>query len=478
MKKREITILLIILAFASLLVYFPHFNNPFPIHVDEWHHITQAMLLKENGINHGSYAREIGFHFFLMCLILINKNIILYYKFLPLIWVILSCLVILYIIKIKFKENKNSFYIGLFAILFFVSIKSNVNITGLWFFTPLTFSIPFIYMYIFLFQEGLDKEKPKLLISSFLIMSILLFIHAISVLFAIPFLIIYSIIKLDKTKKLIKVLLIFILIPIIGLIFYKLAMNLAFLELFTDLFRNLQFEKGWGVLELKNSPFELYSFIGYLFSGLGIYYIIKNKEFKNNFQIYILWLFTVFIYILIFRLTGTSYLSPYQRNLYYLVLSLPILSAIGVYSFLIKINSKIKLKPHYKKIILILIIFLIFFLSFIYYFKIPENSRLYQILDKEDYNSLMILPNNPSYVIMAPLLISTAIYPVTANEPVGTLFFYGNRSEVDYFFNDTTDCNKKQEIIKRNNVDYIISNVELNCNWEKISSKNHIYKIK
>jgi len=150
-----------------------------PLHIDEWHHIEEGLRLG----NYGEYFKflqaenarrftglEIGFHFFLF-LVSQFVSLVSIYQFLPALWACLSALVIFYV---TYKITDGSFYLGLLSMVFFASIKSNVNITGLWFFTPLTFSIPFIYLFLYFFTEGLSQRKNKYILYSLLIMTFLL----------------------------------------------------------------------------------------------------------------------------------------------------------------------------------------------------------------------------------------------------------------------------------------------------------------
>jgi len=369
--------------------------------------------------------------------------------------------------------------------IFFISIRSNVNITGLWFFTPLTFSIPFIFLYIHFFTQGIQQQNKKYLVYSLLIMLFLLPIHAISVLFAIPFLIIYSLINYKYLIKNYKFFSIFLLIPITGLWFYKIIINLKFSDLLPHLLKFIQFKKGWGVLELNNSPLELYSLIGYILAIIGIIFIISYKDNLKKYFIYVLWSLTLILSIFIFKQTGISYLSPYQRNLYYLTISLPFLSTIGLFYLLelikktiIRFNSNEKNKLVLFKTLKIIIIILVLFLVFNFYFNLPQNIRLYKTINSNDYQTLKFLSQFSSSKIMAPASISTALFPISNHKPVGTINFYGNRKDVEAFFN-SKDCKTKDNLIKKHNVKYILSKYPIECNYTLIYQENNfVYKIK
>ncbi len=481
MKKTQILILILISMITFLLVYTPHITNPYPIHIDEYHHITEAIKLKQGSITNGFSGTEIGFHI-ILAFVSLFTDLVLIYKFLPAIWAIISALILFFIIKKQNSNLKSNFFIAVLAMIFFISIRSNVNITGLWFFTPLTFSIPFIFPYIHFFTQGIQQQNKKYLTISLLIMLFLLPIHAISVLFAIPFLIIYSLFHYKYLIKDYKFFSIFLLVPILGLFFYKFIMKIPFKILFKHLFSALQFKKGWGVLELNNSPFELYSLIGYILAIIGIIFIFSYKNNIKKYLANILWPLTLLISIFIFKITNISYLSPYQRNLYYLTISLPILSALGLFYLLEIIKKTIinlnipKKNLTYKLIKIITIIFVLFFV-FNFYFNIPESLRLYKTIDKNDYETLKFLSQFKSSKIMAPIDISTAMFPISNHQPVGTINFYGDKEDIKTFFN-SQDCKTKDNLIKKDNIKYIISKYPIECNYTLIYKENNfVYKI-
>jgi hypothetical protein len=486
LKKDEKWGLGLILAVLVFLVFTPHIVNPFPNHIDEWRHITEAIKLRQGEFSGGLNSIEIGFHIILVFISLFF-DLLIVYKFLPAIWAALGGLILFMIVRTKTKNLKSCFIIAILSVMFFASIKSNVNITGLWFFTPLTFAIPFIYLYIYLFSEGLQKQNKKYILFSLIIMIFLLPTHAVSVLFAIPILFIYSLFHLDYLKKEYRFFLIFLIIPLIGILFYTFLFNLSLLEAIKQLLIQIQFKKGFGVLELNNSFSELYSPVGYFLAAIGIYYMISSKYKFKKYLVYTLWPIITLIYIIIFKLTDISFLSPYQRNLYYFAISLPFLSALGLYYLTIIIKKSVK-KLGYKydkqnlvKIITAILMVLVFLLTFQSYYQIPDNIKLYKAIDQNDYETLKFLetlPKSQSSKVMAPISISTAIFPVSLHEPVGTIFFYGLKKDVDNFFK-SNNCTEQNELIQKNNVNYVLSKQEINCNWSIIYNKNEniIYKI-
>jgi hypothetical protein len=481
MNKIEILLLLLISFITFILVFTPHLTNHLPVHIDEWQHIEQALRLKNGDFFFGNNSRELGFQFILIGLSFFF-NLMNIYQFLPAIFAVISSLTLFFIVKKMTKDNTKSFFISLFAMIFFMSIKSNVNLLGLWFFTPLTFSIPFIFLYIYLFDQGIQKNNKKYLISSLIIMIFLIFVHALSVLFAIPMLAIFCLINYKKIKQNYKIFLWFLLIPIIGLLFYFFILknNGSILNLLNE----LQFKKGWGVVEINNSPFELYSLIGYFLASLGIVFILLKKQIKK-YLIYILWPLTIILSIIFYKLTDISLFSPYQRNLYYLSISLPFLSALGlffIFDFIkLKINL-IKIKEKNKivliKFLQIMIILIVIFFTFNFYFNLPNEVKLYKLIDNNDIQALNFLSYQQEGIVMAPIQISNTVYVLSNKNPVANVNFYGNRKPVDDFFS-SDNCKNKNFILNSTYTNYVLSKNKIECNWSLIyQNGDYIYKIK
>jgi len=482
-KIRYILVLLVCIG-MFLLVYSPHFNYKFPLHIDEWHAITESVYLENgeykfqgrDGIR--TMGFEIGFHFILMLLSYL-VDLIFFYQFLPAIWAVVSGLVLFFVV---FGKTKN-YWIALLSMIFFASIKSNVNIAGLWFFTPLSFAIPFIFLYVYFFTEGIEKHNKKFILISLGIMVFLLFVHAVSVLFAVGFLVIYSLLNYKYLKKEYKFFLIFLLIPLIGLVFYSYMEGLNLVDSFFGILEDLQFKHGWGVLEVKNSFFELYSFIGYVFAIIGAVVLLSPKY--KKYWVYLLWPVSVLVLIFIFRVSGISYISPYQRNLYYFAISLAFLSGVGVYVLLKWVRRVVVgffnemdkgKKELIKKIAVVIVLILILFFAFSSYYDVPRNLRLYKVIDEGDYQDLVFLSGFEKSKVMAGPFISTALYSISGHEPVGSIFFYGDRKISNEFF--SSDCSVMQEIIDKEGVGYVISKRDLGCGWEVISDKkNYVYRV-
>jgi hypothetical protein len=281
---------------------------------------------------------------------------------------------------------------------------------------------------------------------------------------------------LDYIKKEYKFFSLFLIIPILGILFYSFMRKIPLSRVIQTLIRELQFKYSWGVLEVSNAFTELYSIIGYILAIIGIVVLFIFSKNIKKYLIYVLWPASLLVLITIFRLTGVSYLSPYQRNLYYFVISLPILSAFGLY-LLLELLKKYRLKLSYKKIISISLIIVVLILTFKSYNSTPKNLVLYKAIEDEDYDTLLFLSKFPSSKIMAKPFISTAMYSVSGHEPVATIYFYGNRQDAELFFY-SNNCVIKQELLDKHDVKYVLSEEGIDCGWDLIYDENNfVYEV-
>ena len=330
-----------------------------------------------------------------------------------------------------------------------------------------------------MFTEGIQKQDKRSILASLAIMAFLIFVHPIAVLFAVPFLAIYCIIYREYIIKEWKFFSIFAIIPIIGIIFYSAARGFPILRGINELILNIpKFKYGWGILEIKNSFLEVYSIAGYVLAVIGAAGLYSFHKNPKKYIAYILWPASVLALIIVYRLDNISYLVPYQRNMYYFAIGLPVLSALGLY-FVVEIakSSAKKLKSiPARKLVVPVILLLVLFLTFKSYYDIPPQVRLYRAIENEDYDALIYMSNFPSSKVMAGIFPSTALYAVSGHYPVGTIAFYGNREDVKEFFEG--NCTGKENLIEKHDVSYVYSEERQECGWKMIySNKRFIYEI-
>jgi len=471
-KRTQLVILSLSLLFTFAIVYSPHLNYRFPFHIDEWHYITESLELGQGAVALFPSGLEIGFYFFLSLLAKLT-DLVLIYRFLPAIWAAVSGLILFYV---TYKKTNSNFLVAIFSVIFFASIKSNVNITGLWFFTPLSFAIPFIFLYVYLFTEGVEKQNKKLILSSVGLMIFLLPVHAISILFSWPFLFIHLLFNRQFFRKELKFFSVLALVlAAVGVTFYQIIARVPWANIFSSLIVNLAFKKGWGVLELQNYFSEIYSLLGYILAIIGAAAILLSAA-RHKYLVYLLWPLTVLIAVFIYRLTDLSLLVPYQRNFYYLALSLPFLSAFGLYYLFDLIRKKI-INPYWQAITLAALIISAGFFSFQAYYNLPAQTRLYRVIDEKDYQDLLFMAALPPGRVMADPPIATALYPIARQTPIATVRFEDYHAPL-IEFSLANGCAAKKSVLDRYRISYLILPAKTDCDWELIYAKNNfIYRL-
>ncbi len=483
LNKKQFIFFLLVCLFVSIISFCLHFfSQPnisfFPSHVDEWHHLSQARNLEEGSYNFNSLpSLEIGFHFFLF---LLNKifSLVPFYKVISLFWIFLTSIILFFLI---YKITEKNFFVSIFSILFFGAIGRDNLFLGFPLFTPLTFATPLIFIYLFLFIEGLQQKNKKTIFISLIIMLSLILFHAPSVLFSFPILIFYLFLYKEFVKKEFQFFLLFLLVPLGGLFFYQLTTKINLFNL-KNIFNLLIFPNNWGGVKITNISFvNLYPLIGFLLGivgGIGVFIQKRKKYFP-----YFLLAGYLFISLLIFNIFKISLFSPVQRNYYYFLLSLPFLSSLGfnyLLNFFKKHLNKIDTLARYKKIKKGLVVFLIICILFLIYFPLflERESFSYQTISAEEYADLKYLSQFPLGNVIAPLqYLSVAIKSVSGHEPIATPYFFGDdviREDVNHFFEEIT-CAEKKFIIKKYFIRYIISKEKISCEGYNLLYYHNLY---
>jgi hypothetical protein len=231
----------------------------------------------------------------------------------------------------------------------------------------------------------------------------------------------------------------------------------------------LVFKKGWTVLEHTYSLISLYGVVALLLAAIGAVYLFFKK--KN--LLFILWPAALLINMLFFILFSFSLFFPYQRNFFYLLISLAPLSAMGLY-WLSELLFTCLRKYVFKKkacclAVCALLVLLVLFITFKSYYKIePQQFSLHKVITMPEYNALLWLKENypPYKKVLAKPFLSTTVYPISMNRVVGLIpssVEGGTYARIYDFFN--SNCNMKQIIVDEEKVDFVISDEEISCSF-------------
>lgn len=474
-KTLEFFVLSAALAVLFLAVYSPHFSNPYPIHIDEWQHIGEIISASEGKANWNPYFwekhfdMEFFFHEFWapFALILGRQGFIMLYSFLPAVFSLLSGLALFFLVK----NATGRFRDGLFAVLVFASLKSNLNIMGLSYFTPMTMAIPFIFLFLLFFMKGVSENSRKNLLFAGMSIIATLLIHPPSATILIPVIIIYPLISREffmKNKKQI-----FIFWGLIALVFTasffvkingKAAINL--------LSENLIFKLGWTGYELKYFLPFLFSIPATLLAVFGIYRCFEKQKEK---------IFVVFALIttgisMLFHQFEISLLAPYQRVIYYALLSLVPLSAIALSELCEMLSSFLEKGGDRKSSVIIayscaaIVLALIFFLEYSSSGQSLDYSS--PILSENSKNAMIWVSKRypKDEIVMAPIFTTSAVYPLSGNRvqsllpaQLGTFDRQEERISDALLFYNSTNCAEQASILQKWNATIVLSEFSLNC---------------
>jgi len=242
------------------------------------------------------------------------------------------------------------------------------------------------------------------------------------------------------------------------------------------LFSFIFFRYGWGVLEIKYNIITFYGIVAFIFAVIGTYFAYKNKKY-----IFVIWPLTLLFFIILFHLFNFTVLAPYQRILYYTILGLVPLSAIGLYHTLNMIKDIFrKYLPNRHgtifSVIIRSIIFVTIFLAVFYnYYNVDKQVGLYRVIDDNSYSAVKFLQQFPKTTVLAPVDVSTAVFPISGHDILATFYFYNkvDRKIVDEVYM-SGNCSKIFELARKYNGEFILSGAPMtNCGWNEVYNNGY-----
>jgi hypothetical protein len=487
-EKRHILIILILIA-TFTITYSPHFNYEYPIHADEFYFvgkITQTIdnskyiftdpisrerWKESNVFQMGAYT--LGSEIFLLT----GLDPFTDFRFLA---AIFACLTSFVLFTFAYKMT-NSFYAGIFAMIFFASLKSNVNILGPIFFVPFNICFPLIFLFFYYFTKIHEGKKFFFIFITLFITT--LFIHAALFLFSLPILLIYEISRGGKAKKAFLISFILIILILCSYVFLDYKSQPAYNKMkFSEITKEIIKTKL--VYEDQNKiTYEWYTFYGIMASLLAIIGIVICIK-RHSRSILLFWSIISLAIIYFNKFFGFTPIIRFERLMFYTILGLITLSAIGL-EYLVSISIK-----HFKKrksLILFLILWLglIFAGIFYNYFEKQAMVTTFHYINDKEYDALLWIKDKygTENIIITPSGLNYAVYPSTKNYAFCHQFedckWYG----VKEFYANITDCDKNYDFLKKYNfdADLIIHNNEVNCSHLKLVYNNSpvlIYEVK
>jgi hypothetical protein len=424
-KRLKYAWLIIILLIAIILNFYPHFDYPYLIHVDEWYHIAQAkQIVLQSDVNwytgeNFELEMERAWHGFLAAVDFIFRPSITQWIYLPTILHLFGVLSVYYFVSKLFSKKE-----ALIASLLVALLPSNVTMGGPVFLIPLNLGLIFIPLAL-VFAFRLTKIKP-------VYNYFLLYAHPPTAMVLLLILGVFFLLNIfsknDEYKKNAK----YLFITIVLSIFSSIPNFIA--EIQKKALQSITFDF-WVYIQAVPLLFGLIPTIFFL---VGFYYLTQKR--RKEIWSLLLASIVLIINILIFSVSGLNIILPYQRTHIPLFIFMSIVASYGF-------TKLLDFKKPYKKIgIILLVVFLVATTSVAVHRNI--DTSYYNIIGEEEYDDfLWIKSNTPrDAIIIADPWKARALAPV-AERRVYTVLPFGPETEqmikvnqaINFFANNCTN---------------------------------------
>jgi len=469
-KKLLITLCLTVLVilFALVLNFSPHFYYPYPLHVDEYLHLDQAkQIVEKENINNmtdptGRFQQndmEIGEHIFLAEIFIWTNIKMSNAVFIPAIFSIFS-IIITYIYLRRFSKIS-----ALVAIILLALIPTTVGFLGEKFIVPVNISFIAIPAVLFLIDRYERNPTSKNLIPFIPLISVSLLFHppsgfaVLTIISAYLLLLTYGYLKAIRLKseegqnkeKIFKIL-------SISAISFIIVIQLFLPTLLSKGIEAGTFAKQSYLEDIIYFP-NYFGIFPLILSATGIFFLIYRKNLLIPLSL-LLFLIDLIAYIHFQKI----FLFPYGRIYIYLSILLSISAAIGVYEIL-------KFKGRFFRVGIIVLVLLI---SLSIYEQLPKHSpyQYYQIMNDNDYKNFEWLKENTpkNSTILADSWKSKGLVIFAERKPY-SYFPLGPSGKKSLYYCESGDgflasqCNNTEFLIN-NSIDYVYS---CNCQNENLS---------
>ncbi|MBN2142458.1 hypothetical protein JW711_03950 [Candidatus Woesearchaeota archaeon] len=464
---------------------------PYPLHSDEWSHLSAGLAIAEEGrINfnpltgEGMSDRELGFHLFLAGLFRILKffmiqgvGLVYAYHLLASLMLVVNSFILFWIVS-RFTQSN---WIGLASIPFLVLVPSNANILGNWFFTPQTFSLALVFVYAFVFSEALESREG--LAKQFALAGIIFLASIFIYPFAALLMALLSaglmatrIGFIRKSWKSLLVLCGAMLVVSVLFIMLYFGDGSGLSSALRHFFSEISFEPGWTSIEYSYSAIGLYGMIPLLMALLGSVCLVWKR--KGEPRLFFIWPVIHLAILLIYNLTGTSFFFPYQRNLFYLMVSLAPLAGMGLYwiAELAGRHSRVffsrKNRKRQARMVAIGVVAILLILSFKSYYRIePASFSLHKLITPENKEAFEWLDKNEAHyqTLMTSPFVSLVAYPLARMRVVGAMSasLEGGDFEAVMAFFGSSDCGEKEDLMREKGAGLVLSSENIECSFLK-----------
>lgn len=421
---------------------------PMPIHGDEWGHTAASLYIQETGKipYENPYTKdshytpvESGFQAFLaQFFTLTGLDDLQHFFILPAIFAALSAMSLM-ILVLKLSDWQTAILSG----LFFVALRNDAYIQGIWFMLPITFSLFMMLLSIKFYNDGEDWIFWLFLVA-------MMFSYPPSAILTIAIISIDIVIKKGFD---IKHLYLALLAASVVLVVF-----ISNLQGFADI---LFFSEGWTkyIGEFYN-PLEFLGPITLVLSIAGIAVAVWMKKMK----LIMYGLISMAAVTIMFLLLDLTILIPLPRAMYYLFIFMSIFAGF-LCSYIIKVLTDTELP--FSRIFSSLLILLLIVVLFRGYYTIDGPSKIVIMANQKHYEDLSKI-DIPGELIMVPTHLTLASYPISRTKVIATphsAFEWSNITFLNTFF--TGDCNHKKSILDHFNMTLVYNDLPIECDFLK-----------
>jgi len=497
LKVGQNIFLVLCLGLLALSIYQPHFDNPYPLHDDEWGRLIETTYIMETGkygqnINpqllgnppSATLIRNPGYQMILsQFFIVAGVEPVSFFPYMAAMFAMLTGFILF-----AFLNRIAGYWSGVFGITFLSLLKTNDNILGIHFLVALTMTFPLLYAMFYSLHNAFDKKKSIYLIFASLIYLSILTIHEQTGAAFFPILILYFLVagirylkrnwgKIEISRTFIVIGLVSFILPLLSIYF---ARNFLWEGSLSMTIQGIINKIVWQSTGQIEHSYNLVIFYGVGLTALALLGLIMLTR-NWNFNVFVVWSLVGILQIVNFYFNHVTYFAFIERIRYHTLLGLIPLSAQGLFEL---INTYFKLFDKLKKVLFPVFAIMIISLLFSVSFAINEGGEkdelsIRPVISYEDYIGLMFLKNiSQKNVVMTNPEIATTIYPSTKNYIVSSIgsFYDGGDVTGNVLFFTTTSCDVRDNIAEKNSVKYVLSSKPFKCPmFNKIYSKYDRY---
>jgi hypothetical protein len=468
-------LVVLILIFTGLVVFYPHYHYNYPLHADEWRIARDSLKTLDykslytetasSGFKDYTETEPGVYLFTAMLYAVCGMDWQTTFQFLPALVAIASC----FIIFVFAKKLTGNIWVGIFAMLFFASLKSNINVMGPWFYNSLTLNVPVLLLFFYCLHRALVSDSVKMFLIAFLLLFGVAVIYPYAAIYAFVVALIYIVVDFEFLRKHLVILAVGLFVPLSAfLVSFSVLKKGTVIETVLYLWQRAHFPIVYSSFEPQ---YKIAFFFGVVAFGLAVLGVIVALKKYRLIAIWTIFLGLFFYFNQNIRWEEGSFLIHYLRLVIFFDLSLVLPAAIGL-GFIVGQIMKLDLKFRNYKYVLagfaVALSCFVFGFTFYDYADVPAHLDVYHFIQAEDAD--LIKGIDGSFVVTYG--VNPRPIKLLTDQPFG------------YFKPDGTineSCDKFMEDVSANKYKYVLTSEMFSCGpwfeFYKEEGGKYLYKV-